>query len=119
MPTRVTLGGRLCTTRETQANDQATISELKNGVETQLSATVKGAGTEIGGGFRKHKGSETNQNSSQTSDSSREALETQGGNGLLASRYGSNRPIFHFFRLTSQCLRLDGFDSFLQILEAK
>ena len=86
LPTRVTLGGRLCTTEEVRTNDQTNITEAKKELQTRLSATVKGAGTKIGSVVSKHNRSERNQNHVKTGEMSRMVLQTQGGDGLLASR---------------------------------
>ena len=86
MPTRITLGGRLCTTQETRTEDETKLLELKKDLQTQLNSTVKGAGMGIEGGFARKKGSEYSQLHSQMGERSHMVLETQGGNGLVASR---------------------------------
>lgn len=86
LPCRVTLGGRLCTTQEIHSKDRTEITELKKKLEMQLTATVKGAGVGIDSGIARQQGSEHNERQHQLGGTSRITLETQGGNGLLASR---------------------------------
>ena len=83
---RVTLGGRLCTSKELRNEDQTKISQLKKDLRTQLTATVIGAGIGVDAGIARQQGSQRNESRVQHDEASRMVLETQGGNGLLASR---------------------------------
>ena len=86
MPFRVTLRGRLCTTQESQSSDRESITKIKKDLRSQLTATVKASG--IGGqvGGKSSKASDLEIRHMEQKEITRSTLETQGGNGLLASR---------------------------------
>ena len=87
LPSRVTLGGRLCTTKELASDHKSSISEERKNVERNLTAKVNAASfAGIDLGYKKNKGSENSESENRATDWSRMTLETQGGNGLLASR---------------------------------
>jgi hypothetical protein len=83
---RVTLGARLCTTQELKTDNQATISEARKTLETDLTAKVNAASVGIESGYHRKTGSGHVEKQNQTAESSRMTLKTQGGNGLWASR---------------------------------
>ncbi|KAL8696806.1 MAG: hypothetical protein Q9201_007470 [Fulgogasparrea decipioides] len=85
LPCRVTLGGRLCTTQEVHTEDRTQIFELKKHLESQLTATVKGAGVGVDNSVTRQRRSERREHQYQVGETSRMIVETQGGNGLLAS----------------------------------
>ncbi|KAL8994353.1 MAG: hypothetical protein Q9188_007088 [Gyalolechia gomerana] len=83
---RVTLGGRLCTARELQTEEETRISDIKKDVRTQLNATIKGGAAGLSSGLAKQKRSNREDHHFQQASISRTSVETQGGNGLLASK---------------------------------
>ena len=85
LPRRVTLGGRLCTTQEIWNEDETKILDMKKGLRSQLTATVKGSMVGVRCRHSGQKGSARDQRRSRHDEYSRRTLETQGGNGLLAS----------------------------------
>lgn len=85
LPCKVTLGGRLCTTRELQTEEETRISDIKKDVRTQLNATIKGGAASLGTGFTRQNRSDQEDRYTQQESASRMLVETQGGNGLLAS----------------------------------
>ena len=59
---------------------------MKKNLESQLTAKVEGVGVGVDAGTKHRKENEQNERHAQHGESSRLTLETQGGNGLLASR---------------------------------
>lgn len=86
LPTRVTLGGRLCTSQEAFTDDRSDVARKRKAVQTQLDATVKAAGAGLRLGGSRNKGSDFEANEIEKYQSSSATTETQGGNGLLSSR---------------------------------
>lgn len=86
MPGRVTLGGRLCTTKELKSVNQTEISKERKALETRLTAKVTAASVGMESGFSKKTANENEKHENQMVELNRMTLETQGGNGLLASR---------------------------------
>ncbi|ERF69754.1 hypothetical protein EPUS_07580 [Endocarpon pusillum Z07020] len=85
LPARVTLGARLCTTQELNTDNISNISEARKTLETDLTTKVTAASAGIQSGYHRKTGSSAVEKMNQTAESSRMTLETQGGNGLLAS----------------------------------
>ncbi|KAF7513493.1 hypothetical protein GJ744_008787 [Endocarpon pusillum] len=85
LPARVTLGARLCTTQELNTDNISNIAEARKTLETDLTTKVIAASAGIQSGYHRKTGSSAVENMNQTAESSRMTLETQGGNGLLAS----------------------------------
>ncbi|KAK2468692.1 hypothetical protein H9L39_19619 [Fusarium oxysporum f. sp. albedinis] len=84
--TKITLGGRLCTTQEVNSADESKISEAKREVRKQLTATLSApaAGLDLRGTRGKSVGTSERQVSAETT--TRTTIHTQGGNALLAAR---------------------------------
>ena len=76
----------MCTTKDSETENEAKISDARKALETDLTAKVTGASVGIESGYRRKVGSERVENQKEAAESSRMTLETQGGNGLLASR---------------------------------
>ena len=69
-----------------QTEDKTKISEVKKSLRTQLTATVRGAGLGVESGMTHQQGSEISNRHNQRDEISRSTFETQGGDGLVASR---------------------------------
>ena len=70
-----------------RAEEQSDISNIKKDIRTQLNATIKGSGAGFDAGVNRQQGSDREDRYSQQAEISRTSIETQGGNGLRASRY--------------------------------
>lgn len=87
LPTRVTLGARLCTTEELTTENRSEVSEKRKNLEFNLTTKVTAASAAgIDSGYNQKKGSTAATVQSQAAELSSMTLKTQGGNGLLAAR---------------------------------
>ncbi|KAI3565898.1 hypothetical protein IWW34DRAFT_777279 [Fusarium oxysporum f. sp. albedinis] len=103
--TKITLGGRLCTTQEVNSADESKISEAKREVRKQLTATLSApaAGLDLRGTRGKSVGTSERQVSAETT--TRTTIHTQGGNALLAasiSDWTASVESYRYWRVIQQ-----------------
>ncbi|KAF5725218.1 membrane attack complex component perforin [Fusarium mundagurra] len=103
--TKVTLGGRLCTTQEVNSADESKISEAKREVRKQLTATLTtpAAGLDLRGNRGKSVGTYERQISAEIT--TRTTIHTQGGNALLAasiSDWTASVESYRYWRVIQQ-----------------
>lgn len=84
--TKVTLGGRLCTTQDVNSDDKKEISETKREVRKQRTATLMTPAGEFDQGISKTKGTEETGGVTLADKTTRMTIQTQGGNSLMAAR---------------------------------
>ena len=86
LPSRITLGARLCTTQELTTDNQSNITAARKSLEIDLKTQVTAAAVGLQAEHHMKSGSSKDESQNQLAEASRMTIKTQGGNGLLASR---------------------------------
>ena len=74
-------------TVDVKSEDSTKISDMSKDLRTQLNAKVNGAGVGLSAGVSRQQASESSESQKRQEEYSRMTLQTQGGNGLVASRW--------------------------------
>ncbi|KAL8716850.1 MAG: hypothetical protein Q9225_005853 [Loekoesia sp. 1 TL-2023] len=82
--------------RSLRAEEQTNISDIKKDVRTKLNATIKGGGAGFDTGMHRQRALDREDRHFQQAEISRMSLETQGGNGLLASKQDRPEDLLEF-----------------------
>ena len=87
LPSRITLGARLCTTQELTTDNQSNITAARKSLEIDLKTQVTAAGAaDLQAEHHRKTESSRDESQNQLAEAGRMTIKTQGGNGLLASR---------------------------------
>ena len=84
--TKVTLGARLCTTQEVTTEDKSEVTEAKNEVLKQLTATLVTPAGGFDTGGKRNRGRESTDQATTVDIMNRMMIQTQGGDALLAAK---------------------------------